>query len=203
MIKLVIFDLDGVLIDTEELHFVSLLEAIAEQTELLPQHIIHTIKNDGTSTRQKLAKLQKEFNLSDQKLFAIDRAKQDRVMKQLAIEVQPDKKVNRILTLLDTLDIRVALVSNSRWRNIYFILAKMGITDRFSMIVHPGDAMIPKPDPCMFNYVMDRHGVKPSETLIVEDSQAGVAAAIRSTARLMCVKDATDLTLEKIKDAIK
>ena len=81
-IKLIAFDLDGVLADTEEFHYHSLIHAIRQHTQLSEQQIIEVVKKDGTSTKSKLDIIKTIYGASNEVIAKIDIAKQDQVLQE-------------------------------------------------------------------------------------------------------------------------
>jgi HAD superfamily hydrolase (TIGR01509 family) len=196
-IKLVIFDLDGVLVDTDEWHYTSLIDAILANTDLDLNAVQRIVRRDGTSTIQKLKTLGDVYHLSSERLEAIDALKQKMVKIKLE-GIDPDQKVERILSHLKSMGMLIALGSNSREENVRFILQRLGVSHYFNAVVTPNWHLLPKPKPDMFLAIMATLGVVPENTLIVEDSPTGQQAAKAAGARLLAVDHAGDLTLESV-----
>jgi len=80
---------------------------------------------------------------------------------------------------------RLGLASNSPRRLVDTALATAGITDAFEVIVTSDDVDHPKPAPDLYQLACERLGVTPAEALALEDSSSGVAAA--KAAGLTCI----------------
>lgn len=202
MIKLIIFDLDGVLADTEDIHHLCLLKSVSTVTGLPVDKFSYLFSLDGQTTKYKLSQLKIAFNLSDAQIDQIDIDKQmhtARMFKETLIPIPSQ------ITMLQDLkvDYMLALASNSRKENVLHILNALGIIDFFSVILSSNDIKNPKPDPEIFLTVMNLLGIIPNETLILEDSPAGKYAAITAGANLLPVDKMSDVTLENIRDAIR
>ena len=85
---------------------------------------------------------------------------------------------------------RRALASNAEPENIDFVLDMAGLREHFDVIVDGHQVHRPKPDPEVFLLAMEKLGVRPQETIIIEDSLAGVSAARASGARVVGIETA-------------
>jgi beta-phosphoglucomutase len=201
MIKLIIFDLDGVLVDTEDIHHTCLLNAVSTVTGMPVDEFSYLFSLDGKTTKYKLSRLKIAFNLSDFQIEQIDTEKQLHTVKifREVLGVVPSQ-----VSMLQALkkDYTLALASNSRKENVLNILDTLGIISFFSIILSNNDVRNPKPDPEIFLAVMKELNIAPNETLILEDSSAGKYAAITTGANLFPVDSIADVTLENIRDAI-
>lgn len=200
MVKLIIFDLDGVLADTEVMHLECLQQAIREYLGIDQEFINLYVRPDGTTTKSKLLALANDFNLSIEMLEVIDKRKQQLVNDTLAqMPVNISKK-----KLIETLarDYVLAIGSNSRKSNVDQILNKLKIKQYFSLIVSGDMVSKGKPDPEIFTLIIDSLNVLPQETLILEDSSNGQIAALRSGAYLLKIGSVADTNLSNIQNAI-
>jgi len=198
-VKLAIFDLDGVLIDSKDLHFTALNEAL---TKISPEHVIspadHATKFDGLSTKRKLMILHKERNLPPEKFEQISSLKQINTIKMLG-EIENDLNLRTYLQFLYDQNITLAVASNSIRDSVEKILSKLGIRDLFSLVLSNEDVNSPKPHPEIYWKAMAFFQVLPENTVIFEDSFIGRTAAQRSGARLIPIDNRNDLNWDKIK----
>lgn len=201
MINLIIFDLDGVLVDTEELHYESLLYCISKITTLPAWAIKTVVHQDGTTTKHKLSELQKTFGTSTDDLNKIDNAKQELVLEKLK-KLTPNKNQIKMLKEIELLIPILAIGSNSRKENVEIILDALQIREFFSYVVTANDVQHGKPDPELFKKIMTVAGCEPANTLILEDSPAGKSAAISSGANLLPISNVSETTLGYIQDAL-
>lgn len=197
MIKLVIFDLDGVLADTDDIHYIALIESIKSVTGI--KH--GNIKKDGSTTKQKLLKLKNDYNLSDNQINMIDKLKQDIVVEKLKL-ISPNISQIKMLDILSKHIKCLAVGSNSRKINVAITLDTLRITSFFKYVLSGEDIINPKPFPDIFLKIMELENVLPTETLILEDSEKGLEAARRSGAHVLEIKSCADTTLENIINAI-
>lgn len=199
MIKLVIFDLDGVLIDTRELHFKALNKSLEEiSSEYVISEKDHLSKFDGLSTNKKLEILSKERNLPLNLHKRIWTRKQEITLIELGNKIKKDDKVINIFDELKRMGIKIYIASNSIKETIDISIQKLEVVDFIDGYLSNEDVFSPKPHPEIYMRCMINEKVLPSETLIVEDSYIGRTAAALSGANLCPIRDTNDLTIDKI-----
>jgi len=199
MVKLVIFDLDGVLIDTRELHFEVLNQALNEvSAEYVISHKEHMSKYDGLSTKKKLMLLSKDKGLPLEFYDKIWSRKQELTELRLNESIEYDSKINEIIDQLTMDEINVYVASNSIKKTVEASIERLGIKHKIKGYLSNEDVNYPKPHPEIYMTCMIKEGVFPNETLIVEDSYIGRTAAISSGARICAVKNPSEVNLEKI-----
>lgn len=197
--KLVIFDLDGVLIDSKELHYEALNEAlrsISSEFEITPRE--HATKYDGLSTKKKLEMLRQEKGLKPDSFEHVWRLKQAITVRKLG-EIKIDEALLEFMKYLEDKNFSLSVASNSVRNTIDIVLRNLGVDKYFSLILSNEDVTLPKPHPEIYWKAMTHFGVLPENTVIFEDSYVGRLAAQRSGARLIPVDNRTDLTWGKIK----
>jgi HAD superfamily hydrolase (TIGR01509 family) len=198
MTKLIVFDLDGVLVEAKEIHYNTLNQALKEIDE---KYIIteaeHLSTYDGLKTTQKLEMLTKNKGLHSEFYDSIWYRKQHLTIEAIS-ELQPDLQKIELFKELRNMGYKLAVASNSIRRSVLVMLAKIGIIEYMDLIISNEDVKNSKPHPEMYWKAMSMMGVLPEETLIVEDSPHGLLAASRSRANVLRVDNPHDLTLEKI-----
>ncbi|WP_133131029.1 HAD-IA family hydrolase [Legionella yabuuchiae] len=198
-IKLVIFDLDGVLVDTREHHYVALNRALAEVDErfvISPK--AHLQLFDGLSTKRKLSLLSETLGL-DPKLHADIWEKKQQLTFQVIDElIAPDAEISRVFKQLKQDNFKIYVCSNSIRETVKQILLKMELMQYVDFFISNQDVNSPKPHPEMYWLAMIKEKVLPKETLIVEDSYVGRTAAISSGANLCAVKSPADVSIARI-----
>ncbi len=200
MIKLVIFDLDGVLVEAKEIHYQSLNNAILEVTNN-PKWVIgweeHLSVYDGRKTNEKLEILTANKGLPEGFHEPIWKCKQSKTLEALG-GLTIDTRLQLLFKRLISEKYKIACCSNSIRRTVLTVLAKMGLIEYMDLIISNEDVKNSKPHPEMYWKAMSTMGVLPEETLIVEDSPPGLLAAARSRANVLRVNNPKDLTEEKI-----
>ena len=198
LIKLIVFDLDGVLVEAKKIHYDTLNQALREVGE---QYVIseaeHLSTYDGLKTTQKLQLLTQNKGLPVNTYDRIWKRKQDLTIDAIS-ELQPDLQKIELFKELRNMGYQLACASNSIRRSVLVMLAKIGIIEFMDLIISNEDVKNSKPHPEMYWKVMSMMGVLPEETLIVEDSPHGLLAASRSRANVLRVDNPKDLEISKI-----
>ena len=202
MNRLIVFDLDGVLVDSKSIHFDALNSAL--KTVGLEYVITEEEQKniyEGLPTKAKLLLLNKNKGLSKEKFDDIWNAKQN-ITSTMFSNINEDADLIKLLKVVKDSGIKIAVASNSIRKTIVECLTGLGIFNLIDYIVSNEDVKNPKPHPEMYWKAMSYFGVIADETVIFEDSLVGKLAARDSKANLVEIKDRSDLDMEKIDKAI-
>tara|TARA_B100000530_G_scaffold146122_1_gene91503 strand:+ start:1512 stop:2900 length:1389 start_codon:yes stop_codon:yes gene_type:complete len=201
---LVIFDLDGVLVDARELHYEALNRALATVDEkYVVQRQEHLSTYDGLPTSKKLNMLTKNKGLPKELHNTVWKRKQEMTYKIISEEMEYDDRMRSVLRQLREDGHRICCASNSIRESVKMMLLKKGLLEYVEFIYSNQDVKHPKPSPEMYLKCMIKAGIGPKHTLIVEDSHIGRKAALSSGASLCAVRNPDDVTYEKVKGAIE
>ena len=202
MIKLVIFDLDGVLVDAREIHYEALNAALADiGEEFVINRQEHLSLYDGLSTTKKLKMLTKNKGLPKELHNAVWKLKQEKTIKIIdAFSI--DMRICQILRKLKSEGFTVACATNSIRKTAKLQLIRKGFFEHIDFLYSNQDVTKPKPSSEIYMRCMLRANVDPHETVIIEDSHHGRRAAINSGGHLCAVKNSSGVTYEKIKELI-
>ena len=202
MNKLVIFDLDGVLIESRELHYTSLNDAlrrISSNYEITREEHLSTY--DGLNTTRKLELLNKHKGL-DRKFFDQIWNDKQQATFNLIRQMHKNEHLRRMFIMLVDRKIKIAVASNSIRETVKLALLSIGVMEYVDYFVSNEDVSRSKPFPEMYWKCMTALNALPKNTVIIEDSHIGRQAAIDSGAHLIPVKDTEDLTMSKINETI-
>ena len=198
MNKLIIFDLDGVLIESRELHYCSLNDALRS---IDPKYVIsrdeHLSIYDGLNTTRKLQLLTETKSLPTEYHDMVWQRKQLATF-ELIKKFPIDDKLVDIFSKLKLAGYLIAVASNSIRETVKLSLLKIGILEYVDYYVSNQDVTHPKPYPEMYWKCMTALKALPKNTLIIEDSHIGRQGAIDSGAVLMAVENPHGVTWEKI-----
>jgi len=202
MIKLVIFDLDGVLVDSKEIHYSSLNCALSGVD---PRMIIdwqeHLERFDGLPTRKKLDLLTESRGLDPKLHEEIFQVKQDETLRRFSA-LSPDPRLKSILGALKRNNLKIICATNSIRKTALEQLEKLELLEVFDHLLCNEDVIHPKPHPEIFLRAMILGESGPKETLIVEDSALGRMAAVDSGAHLFPVNDPSDVNLARLEKKV-
>jgi beta-phosphoglucomutase len=202
MIKAVIFDLDGVLIDARDWHFQALNRALSLFGLEIPRDD-HVVSYDGLPTKKKLEMLSMERGLPAELHPFINRMKQVYTMELIYSHCRPLFFHQYALSRLKREGIKMAVCSNSIRETMDLMISRADLTHFFSFTLSNQDVKTPKPDPEIYLKAIERLGFKANECLIVEDNQNGVKAALASGAHLLHVKSVSDVNETNIVQRLK
>lgn len=202
MIKSVIFDMDGVLIDARDWHYEALNKALALFGEQISKYD-HLITFDGLPTKDKLNMLTLERKFPEGLHQFVNFMKQEYTMEIIFTKCKPSFYHQYALSRLKQEGYKMAVCSNSIKNSIQVMMEKAGLMDYLEFFISNQDVTKGKPDPEMYNNAINRLGLKPTECLIVEDNENGIKAALASGAHLLKVEQVTDVNYFNIANRIK
>jgi HAD superfamily hydrolase (TIGR01509 family) len=193
--------MDGVLIDAKDWHY----EALNDVLELFGMAIdrdAHLSTFDGLPTRHKLEMLSKSRGLPRGLHAFINNLKQQRTAEIATARCRPVFQHRFALQQLKARGMKMAVCSNSVRQSVELMMRLSDLSPQLDLIVSNEDVAKAKPDPEMYTTAMARLGLTPSETLILEDNDHGIAAARASGAHVMIVGSPDDVLYAKIDQRI-
>jgi HAD superfamily hydrolase (TIGR01509 family) len=191
--KMVIWDLDGVLISSREMHFKALNQALSDVShKFIISWDEHLSKYDGLPTTKKLLLLTKEKGLPATFYDLIWKSKQ-RYTIEMYQDIQPNPDLQSIFEILRMNGIRNAVYSNSIRKTLVMALSRLGIMEQVDFFVSNEDVKNPKPSPDGYWKCMIALKTDVNNTVVVEDSHIGREGAIASGAHLIPVRDQNDV----------
>ena len=215
MIDTIIFDLDGTLVQTEKLKAISYAKAAVElcPKTLSEEVVLEAFKDVVGLPRQQVATtLMTQFDLeykarARMQEFDVSIPWQSFVQVRLNIYHEMLADPNTILnnqwpytiTLLKAADeqsCKLGLATMSHRKEAMRVLRILDLTNVFDFIATREDVQEGKPNPEIYNLAMAELGSSPETTLIIEDSPAGVQAALNSKATVIAV--ATPFTSKRL-----
>lgn len=188
MKKLILFDLDGVLVDTVDLHFVALNTALLHEGYFI--NADNRIKFDGLTSKEKM------------ELLGVPQYRRDQIQRIKDIQylklINNIQKNNTVLDLLNTLKQKyvLGLCTNSNKSAAYTVIDRACIKDFFEIILTSDDVKNRKPDSEIYELAMKKMKYAPKNTIIIEDSPQGITAAQNTGAKVVY---ATYENIDKLK----
>ena len=194
MIKLIIFDLDGVLVEAKNIHFDALNKALGGYAIDWNEHLSIY---DGLKTNQKLEMLHERKGLPKERFKNIWDNKQKYTLEALS-QLEPSTQLQVCMSSLVNEGYKIAVCSNSIRKTVLTVLSKLGIIEFMDLIISNEDVKNSKPHPEMYWKAISMMSCLPEETLIVEDSPYGLLAASRAKAHILRVASPKDVTYNNI-----
>lgn len=176
MIKYMIFDMDGVIIDSEPVH-------LDLEEKLFKLYGIEMSKEEhnafvGSTSHYMWGTIRDKYSLSQSldELVEKDRKSYFELLSKLE-EVEPIEGVDGLIKELHENGVKIAVASSSPLDVIELVLDKIKIKQYFDVVVTGDFVEKSKPEPDIFLYAAEKLGAKPQECIVIEDSHNGVIAA--------------------------
>ncbi|MGQ9574365.1 MAG: HAD family hydrolase [Thermoguttaceae bacterium] len=201
----VIFDMDGVLVDSYHAHARSWQVMAAEWGCTMTQAQFDA--TFGRTSREIIAALWPDPQRSDQQIAAMDARKEQAFREILAAEFRPMPGVDRLLCRLFEAGWPIGVGSSGPPENVELVLDRLGKRCWFAAVVTGMDVTRGKPDPQVFLLTAQRLGVPPQRCVVVEDAPLGIMAArsagmasvgLASTGRARWMLVGADLVVESL-----
>ncbi len=182
-----LFDMDGVIFDTERLFMEQLAVVMADEGYLLSREVYcRTLGMSGESlARVMKAEYGPDYPLREISIRA--REKVDIIAGTVGLQIKP--QIPPLLAWLHEQAIKCAVVSSTDSRTVSKYLEGAGLRGYFSMIIGGEMARRPKPEPDIFLLACHECGLRPEQAVVLEDSESGVRAAAAAGIPVICVPD--------------
>ena len=195
MIKAVVFDMDGVLIDARDWHFQALNEAL----EIFGHEISmddHLQRFDGLPTRVKLKALSDERTLPISLHSVINEIKQERTLRIACQYCFPTPEHLILISELKRSGIKIGVATNSVRSTSEKMLEAAGVLNHLDVLVTNEDVENAKPSPDIYLQAFQQLGMGANEVIVVEDNPNGIEAAKNAGAKVLEVVGPQDVNLE-------
>ena len=172
----VIFDLDGVLTDTAEYHYLAWQKLADEEGIEFNRQANEALR--GISRRASLMLIIKNKKYSEAKIQEMLERK-NRYYVQMISQITPEDVLPGAIPLLHelrSLGMKIAIGSASK--NAQMVVQRLGLADLVDAIADGYSVQQPKPAPDLFLYAAQQLGVPPEQCVVIEDAAAGIQAAL-------------------------
>ena len=196
MIKAVIFDVDGTLLDTERIYMQAWKDAAAELGYVMPDSVLQKTRAVNAKDAARIF----ETEIGNGFSYAKTRPIRVQIAEEIIARESPILKsgVVELLDFLEVKGIRLAVASSTNTQTTKEHLAASGIADRFPVIVGGDQIANGKPHPDIFLRAAMLLGEAPENCIVVEDSPAGIRAGSAAGMHTVLVPDQAAITQETI-----
>ena len=184
-IKAVLFDLDGVIVESEHLKAAAHAEAAARFGKPVPREVYAQVMGQ-THEAVRRAFLQAAGAEVDPAAYTAAYHAIYHRLVQTQLNLTPG--MGELLPALIAQGYRLALVTSSSKESAAITLSRVGLADYFAVEVFAGDVLRGKPDPQPYQLALDRLAITPREGVVFEDSHAGIEAAAAASLRVLALR---------------
>jgi len=187
MVRGVIFDLDGVLVTTDEFHYLSWKKVADAEGIYFDREINHRLRGVSRMISLEIVLERSPRQYSDQEKLALAERK-NTIYRNLLDRLGPGDALPGAIPLIEDLrraGVRIAIGSSSK--NTRYIIERLEIGPLLDAIVDGNDIRQSKPDPEVFLTAAARLGLPPADCVVVEDAEAGLEAARRAGMRVVAL----------------
>ena len=202
MIKAVVFDMDGVLIDAKDWHYIALNQALDHFGFTISRNEHLTIF-DGMPTREKLALLSRERGLPTKLHKFINQLKQQFTMQITHKKCYPNFIHENLLSSLRADGYKLAVASNAVKNSVETMMRLACLDGYLDFMFSNEDVKAGKPDPEIYNLAIQSLKLSADEVVRVEDNYHGIEAAKKSGAHVREVDSIEDVNIDNVYNFIQ
>ncbi|MGL5081227.1 MAG: HAD family hydrolase [Microcoleaceae cyanobacterium] len=174
MLRAILFDLDGTLVNTDPLHF-QVWQEILKAYQLEIDQPFYQAKVSGRQNPEIIVDLLPQLSETEVKQFAEHKEAR---FREIALNLTPLAGVLEALTWLEDRSLKTAVVTNAPRKNAEFMLTVLHLRDRFKTVVLGEEMIAGKPDPAPYQFCLEQLGIQADEAIVFEDSPAGIRSAV-------------------------
>jgi HAD superfamily hydrolase (TIGR01509 family) len=186
MLQAMIFDLDGVVVDSHPAHLCAWKTLFSSLGKHVPDHELEFVL-EGQKREDILRRFLGELSQNQLEDYG---ARKEALFRDSARELKPVSGVLEFLQQAEAEGLPMALASSASRSRVEHTLEQLNLTERFRVVVTGSDVTKGKPDPVLFQTAADGLGIEPRSILVCEDAVNGVEAA--KTAGMRCLAIASN-----------
>ena len=176
-IKAIIFDFDGIIVDSEPVQMRAFRETLKPYgIEISNEEFFKMI---GIRTVENFKEIKEKYNLNET-IESLVEKKNENYLRLLLENLKPRECIPEVVKYLYSRGYLLGVGSGSRKEDVVIPLEKLGLNKFFKVIITGDDAVYGKPSPEIFLKVARNLNVKPQECAVIEDSENGVLAALNA-----------------------
>jgi len=211
MVKAIIFDMDGVIVDTEPLNQKGVMEYVQQYnpnvSEKEMQAVVGTGVKDTWSIITELSKSGKSWQeMKDE----FENDWKPRFQNRYDYKKLFRPEIKEVILYAKQNQIKTAVASSTQYKKVKAILQIVGIFELMNNVISGEDCKNPKPYPDVYLRTAEKLGVRPEDCIVIEDSSVGIKAAHEAGAIVLALIDrrfdfdtrTADYKIETIREAI-
>lgn len=183
MLKAILFDMDGVIIDSEPLHFEADEKLMADLGYPVPAHYFNAFIGISNPDMWKTVKAEFHMKESIDTLLALQKTINTDLLE--AADLEPIAGIRPLLSSLKKNQIKAGIGSSSSNECIHQVVGKFDLFSYFDVLQSGEEVAKGKPEPDVYLEVARKLQVEPHECVVIEDAHAGVTAAKK--AGMFCI----------------
>lgn len=195
----VLFDVDGVLVDSYQAHYES-WQVLAGETGEFQVTEESFAENFGRTSREILSELLPPERLSEDSIAELDRRKEELYREIIRRDYPVMPGARELIEDLHAAGFRLAAGSSGPPKNVDLAIDQLELRPLFGALVHGREVPRGKPDPAIFLLCAERLDVAPENCAVIEDAAPGVAAA-KAAGMLSIGLVSTGRTREELREA--
>jgi len=197
MLKLIIFDFDGLMVNSEHVVFDALKILFKQYGKVLTW--TYFCKHIGVPVTDSLKKFHRDFELPIPFTQFLEE-RNSIVHQYLSKKLKLMPGVKKIIELLRKKPVTLAIATSGKRTYIEYWLKKFGIEKYFKTVVCIDDVQKGKPHPDLILKVLEETEFSPTESIIIEDAPSGIEAAVKAKIRSIAIPT-KGVPLQKFKNA--
>ncbi len=174
MLRALLLDLDGTMVDSDPVHYQTWREVLAQQGVTLDTETYRT-RFSGKLNPQLVEEWLPTLPVEKRKGFIEHKEAR---FRELAAALAPLPGLYSLLDWAKTRTLKTAVVTNAPRSNLEFMIDSLGLAARFDVQVLGEELPVGKPDPLPYRLALEQLGVQPAEAVAFEDSRSGVLSAV-------------------------
>ena len=178
MIHAIIFDMDGVLIDSQPMHYLGDQQTLAAHSVEVP--VEEMTAYAGTTNQLRFELFKERYHLDADVADMIREREATMIRLVRESDAVPTEGSVALLESIKADGLKTAVASSSSYPFIYAVLEKLGILSYFDLIFSGEDVKNGKPAPDVFLETCEKLQETPETCVVIEDSANGVLAAVRA-----------------------
>lgn len=195
-VRAILWDLDGVIVNSMEFHYQAYREVLSERGVKLSREMY---LRELIGLRNYVILRRLLGDLPDEEIEALAARKEEAFRRLVSGHVKALPGAERLVRRSKEGGMRQAIVSSTSRQNIEVMLGSLGLLDEFDTAVGEEDAARGKPDPEGFLLAASRLGVAARDCVVIEDAPEGIAAG--KVARMQCIGVTTTRPAERLAQA--